>query len=383
MTKQPKRQFVVVCQAETWVRTIENDPFMLSNVPSYGEPVNIVCRTHFSDEGFSAPLPRQLIFEIYGKADSIEEAQFAFANAANSIIPVISFSTNAYIDWVQVELAYETTPDKTEKQFLQICLTHKQDGLKRMRRLHKDATVALMQTLETHTHKIRLLRGIGHYHLALSRNILGQEIPMLSHLWIGMETITEVAVHEEIRKAGLNTKDELAKEWGFDTLGLLDAKVRKSILFQNDKEAYKSAKKASDSYEHGFLTFEDIRKLAEPVTNTVASYLRTAILDLLAIDTEAKTTLISEPYNMMFSLLPIQGYIRGYLVSQVESLAAPGYAHPCFDLKHEIDSVERNDKNGFNILLKQPKWTKHLNKEVEFKGSYEIREALNDHNNED
>jgi hypothetical protein len=128
--------------------------------------------------------------------------------------------------------------------------------------------------------------------------------------------------------------------------------VRRRLLFRGDKECYNKAKLASDGFEHGFLDFTKIHTHAMETRNTVAEYLRSAILDLVGDDAGKIVAVRVGRYREVLGAFPIVKYFRGVLLGEGPRLASEGQEYPMLAWKSKIKSVRRTDDGpgGYQII---------------------------------
>ncbi len=160
---------------------------------------------------------------------------------------------------------------------------------------------------------------------------------------MGMEAITKAYVRTQCRQRDI-TEEQFAESTGIKKRDL-DSWVRRTILFQNDDDCHRQAKKASDGFEHGFLDFGEVRQSATACLAKAVSYLRTAILDL-AMEQPGQIDGIREgKYAEPLGAWPLIRVIRGKLIGDVANLAPEGHAYPMIDWKYKLKRFRR-DKSG-------------------------------------
>ncbi|MGZ6109714.1 MAG: hypothetical protein ACXWMR_16615, partial [Gemmatimonadaceae bacterium] len=154
------------------------------------------------------------------------------------------------------ELAYDITPGLTERDFFQHFLPEDRLLLVNRRRLSSELIARVLTQLFNHPEVDRIRRTIGQYYQALRNWEPGQEVMALAHLWMGVETITPVALRRAFAAAN-SDRAGIASAWGID-IRQLDGEVRKRLILHGDADSYNKAKDASDGFEHGFLSFEEV-----------------------------------------------------------------------------------------------------------------------------
>jgi len=299
--------------------------FTLHRFPTGVGPVDLTFRTRRAQPpGFARPIRRGLVAEVSGSAPSLRDAIEAFANAARSVAVVLALSGNAPLGELTVELAYDSTPGRTERDIFQRFLPDEplvpHPGRMVLAKEASDVALAVSR----HPDGDRIHRAIAHYADALLRWEPGMEVLALASLWMGMESLTPVARRSELARTGL-TKDELVQEWGVE-LRRLDAEVRRR-LFRLDDTTYHTAKDASDAYEHSSAAFATVRANAAGVRDATADYLRAAILDLAYVNPATVAVLLAPPFDR-----PIwwtrEKYAFGRLIGSAVDLAQPDQEYP-------------------------------------------------------
>ena len=158
----------------------------------------------------------------------------------------------------------------------------------------------------------RLFRAIVQYHHAIQNWTPGSEIAALSHIWIGMESLTKLIRAKRAAELGLDLRHltelyateraaETGKKITFKSLNIFDGEIRRRHLFKGDDVVYKHAMAASDAYEHSFSPLWEVREQAVQVVETAGAYLREAIFDLFGLDDEVKSLLLSPQFNRPYN----------------------------------------------------------------------------------
>ncbi len=261
--------------------------------------------------------------------------------------PSIAFSTNASAGELEVELAYDDTPGLARREFFQRFLPGGGD-LTPGRNVPVAATDSLIRTVLAHSDSGRLTRGIAQYHQALTHWLPGRETLAVEHLWLGVEAITKAAVRflceeNEVDESGL------ARLWGIQ--GGLEPEVRLRFVFQNDTGCYTKAKKASDGFEHGFMTFPEIYSRAVEVRDQTASYLRSAILRISCLEEGVRLLLLSEPYDKPLPSWEHSRELRGHLIGSADTLAAEGEGYPTLKWTSRIKALSLNESGDYLMTM--------------------------------
>jgi hypothetical protein len=306
-------------------------------------------RTHYENAGFEAPLPTDLFVEGQGVAADLNTAVESFVNGARELAAILAVATNASMGTVEMDVAYDATPGANEREFFQEYRPEQPVTAVSGRRVNVTATLALIAAVMKHGRADRLRRAVAQYSHALEQWSPGAEAVCLGHLFMGMEALKPLALDYQCQKKGI-TMEQLAAEWGFkegrghQTLNqFLDAEARKRLLFRGNEDCHRSAKKASDDFEHGLANFGTIRKVARGVVVTTAGYLRQAIFELAGLGEEHSNIFLTAPFTGARGPLKMIKYLRGHLLAETEKLAADGEDHPRFRWTSKLDSVFLNE----------------------------------------
>lgn len=300
--------------------------FTLSRFPTGVGPVDLTFRTRRTQiPGFARPVRRGLVAEVRGSAPSLRDAIEVLANAARGVAVILALSANVPLGELTVELAYDSTQGRTERDFFQRFLPDEplipHPGRMVLAKEAGDVALAVAQ----HPDGDRIHRAIVHYAEALLRWEPGMEVLALASLWMGMESLTPVALRRELTSTGL-TRDGRAQLWGVE-LKHLNAEVRRRLLFRLDTTTYRTAKNARDAFQHSFKAFATARADAIGVRNVTAEHLRAAILALADVDPATTAVLLASPFDR-----PIwwtrEKYIFGRLIGTAEDLARPDQEYP-------------------------------------------------------
>lgn len=319
-------EYIVVCRAQSGVRLGTEDPLYLHQYPTPIGRADFLFKTRrVSLAGFNKLVPMGLMVEIRGNAPSLHDALQEFSRTAQSLSAVWAFAGNSPIEDILPEIGYDVSPGIVEREYFQHFLPEAHFLIVERRRLSSEILILLLRAIHAHPEADRIRRAIGQYYQALRNWEPGQETLALAHLWMGMEALTPVTLRRLLSSDGLS-RDALAARWQVDPKAL-EAEVRRREFMNNDADAYTKAKKASDGFEHGFLTFDEVFAHADAVRLKVAAYLRSAILNELSLDAADCASLVADRYEKPGHLL-VTKYLRGLLIGPGPQLAAPGFDHP-------------------------------------------------------
>lgn len=308
--------------------------------------------TRWVDLGHAEPLPRELWIELRGHADNIDQAVGQYSAVARLLAVLAAFVANTRVGTVDVHLAYDSTEDHHERQFLETFLPDELGGVTDGRpiRVHLLNAVSHGYFTMNPEHHGRLNLVLHHYQLALRNWYFGAEWLALAHLYMAVEALTYPTLAKLKADRGLSDED-FAKAVGVgvpDKSRLkreLEVWCRREVIFQGDNQTYSQARKASDGLEHGFLEMTEIAKRAIAVADKTFRYVRHAIVKLIDIPQELAVELMTiHPLDVGSK----RKVIRGVLTSAIGNPAPDGEAYPFIEWASEIKNVTR-DGNTYSV----------------------------------
>ena len=209
-------EYVVVLRARSPAKFLpEEGCELVLNVPNLDlQGVRLRTFTLWVDEA-GTQLPRELIIEVRGRADSLDEAAAKFAAVGRPIATVAGSVANVRVGPLELHLAYECTPSSEDREFLETFIPDERGALLEGRIIRRDlmeATYLAFVTLATDSSRVS--RALRHYELALREWYVGGEWLALNHLWIAAENLTrrssaKQSLHEASRKKSLHTSTGL------------------------------------------------------------------------------------------------------------------------------------------------------------------------------
>lgn len=343
------KEFTVVMRGPSAVIFRERQNLLIQSFPTEFGPVNVTYASRWLKVNENELMPGHIWIEIRGQGSTLEEAIAPFANAGLMAIPIMALCSNAAIGDPEVEIAFDSTPDLTERDYFQSFVPFETGLLHAGRVINIEATIAFFDVLKKHSESERLLRAISQYHLTLNSWKLGHSIIALAHLWMAMEALTEVKLRSELATRGLKNDQALADDLGVE-IKLLRPTIRKKLIL-NDDECYRKAKQASDGFEHGFEGLAKLRELSAEVRHRMANYIRFAIFELSGLEQGVMKTLISAPYDKPLGNWNIAKYLRGKLIGTGMQLARPGNAYPYIKWKSGIKKIAIDQVGNLEVQM--------------------------------
>jgi hypothetical protein len=290
------------------------------------------------------------------------------------MLPILSLCTNAAIEEPELEIGFDNSKGVSERDYFQCFVSPETSEIHIGRHINVEATVSLIESISRHPDSDRLRRAANQYRLALDHWRLGRETMSLAHLWMALEALTKSKIRQECSLRNLSGQKELADNYGIE-LKDLDSFIRKEILLKGDAECYTKAKKASDGFEHGFLSYDKIVVLSRDIRSPMADYIRTAIFEICEFEKEYYETLTVDPFNKPIGYWPVVKYLRGKLIGEGEQLARKGNAYPFMRWKLIVKSTSIEESGKFNIEMTDS-FTAELDEGIKFQpSSYEAWRA--------
>jgi len=300
------KQIVVVLRGPSACIFKPEEHLILIGFNSSIGPVNITYKTHWITKDDDCKIPGNLLIGITGRADNVNNALMPFANAGLQAISIMALSCNAAIGTPEIEIGYDATAGAKERDFFQNYVPPESEDLYSLRLINVDATLQLISSVSKHDDFKRIFRSIEQYNLALNSWRLGNEILILSHLWMAVEALTKAKIRSMCNELGLEVNDQKGLA---DKLGIpienLDPIIREKYLLHDDNEVYQEAKNASDGLEHGFMEYPKIQKSAQKIRTRLANYIRSSILEICGLDESELSVLTKKPFDEPIGYYPI------------------------------------------------------------------------------
>jgi len=387
-------EYIVVYRARSAARFFPNEFFELT-VASPHFPLGPIRLRSFTSWVGEEPLalPRELIVEARGPAASLDDAVTTFSAVARPVATMAAFVANVRVGPLDVHLAYDCSPTKSERPFMEAFVPDERGGVSSGRRIRPHLmTPASTAFIGLTVDSARVDRALRQYELALREWYLGGEWLALSHLWIASENLTKAVIRKVCADQGVSEED-LAHAYDVVTddpkkphwSDLLGARIRKAAIFEGDTGTYNTAKEASDGLEHGFLEFNKITANAVKCADKTFRYIRKTILSLLGLPEDIVTELLDIPPRDVQSDRKV---IRGRLVGVAEDPADENSLNPLLEWNSAIESITRegekfvhNAKERITVKT-HPDVRFHMDR-LELVGRLEAGEATRQFSDED
>lgn len=342
-------RYTMVMRGRSAIILLEDERLELVVTVADGSSVELTFGTEWIDSGEGISVPTDLWIQTVGHGTSIQGAITVLANAAYAALPLVSTSANACVRDPDLELAYESTPNISQRAFMQQYLPKSRFEARHCRRLNLDATKSFVRSVLGHAESARIRRACEQYRLALGWWKAGQEVLAASHLWMAAEALTKAIIRTAMSRRGLSTQERLAKELGLE-LKHLDGHVRREWIFHGDKECYDAIRNMSDAFEHGFRDFPELWEPAGTARNPAAGYVRESILDLVDIGKHGER-LKRSPFDLPLGDTVLSKLLMGLLEAETDQLAAPDENHPRFDISMSVNNRTFDERGSLNFTF--------------------------------
>ncbi|MGQ0434507.1 MAG: hypothetical protein ACT452_19135 [Microthrixaceae bacterium] len=271
------------------------------------------------------------VAEAAGEFGTKDEAVSVLANLANPYFQVMALIANAAIEEPEDLFAYAppVDPDDTGEFVVQ---RHSQARAPaaRLRKVSAPDAMAVVQSLMGHPREERLHRAMAHYRMALDQLNPENRVLSAESLWMAVENMSRVVFdrlcsEHAIDPTARDAKHLLALVLGFPPkkleedltpavhalivtgeldpgrlkrdnthLDALDTHIRRDLLLGGDRPCYKQLREMSDGFEHGYMSFGDVRAKSA-VADAAFTHLRHAILREIGI--EGSSSLFDARYD--------------------------------------------------------------------------------------
>jgi hypothetical protein len=354
-TESAASEYVVVMRSRSAARFPPDEVWQVNGrIEGLPDPVRMSVFTRWVDSE-AGSLPRELVVEIRGRAPTLDYAIVKFAGIGWLVATMVGFVANVRVGPLEVHLAYDATPDHTERQFVEAFLPDERGLVSEGSIIRQNLLAGVFAAyLALQADRPRIERALRQYELALREWCVGGEWLALSHLYMAVEALTPAVIRKAQDRRGLS-KEELAQTLGVDPYDpkrprwqkALDEYARKLLIFDGDLDTYRAALDASNGLEHGFMELDEIAKRALKCTDKTFHYVRRTIADLLDLPTDI--------FDGVVSIKPIdvqsrRKVIRGSLIGAADDPAAEGQQYPLLEWNSGVDYLVRD---GFSFKIQE------------------------------
>jgi hypothetical protein len=267
--------------------------------------------------------PVTLFGEIRGPGDSRDGAQAHLAATIGNALPTIALAANAAIDDPLAVGVFGL--DLSEPQeFLWYATPRPEVWFPPgARKIDPHATLALMTAVGHHAETELLQRAIESYRRALSNWVPERRLMAGEFLFIAAETLSRCLVKTRSSEKGITAKN-LARLMGASDQDALRRTYLCDEIFAGDDDALAAMEAASNGFEHGYMTTEQVRGLIDSVLERSMTAVRRALISTSAVEASAeRRTLLDAEYAEPRGLVPAMHVVTGEIARKNPSLPAP------------------------------------------------------------
>lgn len=345
-------EYVAVFRGSASARFLNDEGLAFNVRDTDGRLIHFEVYTRHVDEGLAYPTPRELVVEASGDAESTDDLLLRAGGVARDIAVWLAFIANAAVDDVEAHLAFDNTPGRPERSFVEVHVPDEAGMARQGRKIPlPEGFEALGSIFSLGEEGDFVRRAIANYALALQRWYLGGEILTLASLYIAAENLDKAVVMVRAREAGA-TPAELARGENLK-LRALQAKLRRDVIFRGDTEAYDLAKDAVDGFEHGSMDIGEVHRRAQEACPKVFGYIRQVILDLLDLPQPTRDLLFGPKYRDPMDVRSMRTLVRGAFVDVGDDLVAPDERYPLLTWRRGLSRLELTDKRELDASIQE------------------------------
>lgn len=340
--------FVIQMRARSAARIERGDAVRIEYTDPTGGPGYVaVFESRYEGLKDGSLLPRDIVVRRIFEARDLDQAMSEGPGVAASLTGILCVATNAAIELLELEGAYDATQAKEDHEFFQHVIPEAPNDLPpASRRVDGEAFGKLAQAVLSSSQAPRLLRAVGQYQYALSHFSPGRETFALAHLWMAVEALTPIARRRAAEAMG--SREALLASWEIE-LKQLDAEVRRRLIFRGDTGAYADARSANDGFEHGYLEPGVIQEYARGTFLQVAEYVRGSLIETAFSGADVPAELNAEGVLSALGTAPIRRLMRGTLLGPADGLAPGGGGFPGFRIDSSTVETERSPKGHIDV----------------------------------
>jgi hypothetical protein len=190
------------------------------------------------------------------------------------------------------------------------------------RKIDKAATLALMTAVGNHPQTGLLHRAAESYRRALGHWVPEEQLLAGEFLFIAAETLSRFLLQSRAAAQGISRKN-LVRLSGFATDASLRRQYLEDEIFAGDSDALTALESASNGFEHGYMSVDEVRGLLEPVLKRSFGHVRRALITESGVSASDSASLLDPAYQDPRGLVPAIRFVQGELSRTDRSKPAP------------------------------------------------------------
>jgi hypothetical protein len=329
------KPYVVILTAKPAARlpvnTILNLEFKLGNPNEYKK----VQISKIEEESAGVKIQTGLSFRMFLNAENVVRAVQSAKSFTDGIASFITVVTGRSMDIPREEIAYELTPNKSEREFLQVFYDIPIKSPSRRQVDPNQLTEFISKLMLMKSPLVeRLQRAIRWYRLGAMQNDVYDQF---NCFWIGLEALNPILQQK------LNVGEEVKKCTKCGNK-LVTTKISGIQAFIEQKteggsEISKKIRSLRVSIMHSTKTMSEVQELTVTYAPKTAEILFRAIL--FVSEFEDWSTI---KYSTILREFPIRGELRGLLIGGENDALGLNGQDPCMEIHHEILKTTIDEK---------------------------------------
>jgi hypothetical protein len=251
--------------------------------------------------------------EIRGEAQSIEEAQAKLSSMIGNVFPLIALAANAAVADPLAICAHGVDLAAGAQPFIGYRTPRANSWFPSGRRkIDSEATEALAIAVGHHPHGDLLHRSIESYRRAVGHWFPEEQLLAGEYLFIAAEALSRFLIESRAAEQGITPKN-LVRLSDAANSDQLRWRYLHDDVFDGDTAAVEALKAASDGFEHGYMTFDEIRRHQQPVLERAFRHVRRALIVATQLPEPYAERLLAETYEEPRALVPVVVVVTGEL----------------------------------------------------------------------
>jgi hypothetical protein len=234
------------------------------------------------------------------------------ANAAGAILPILALAGNAAIADPLAVVVHGL--DLTRPQPFRGYATPDAGEWfpPGERRLDTEGTLALIEAIGRHPQGGLLHQAVEAYRGALGHWIPEQRLMAGEFLFMTAETLSRFLSESRAGSLGITPKNH-ARLLKVSSPSALRRQYLSDEVFAGDTDALEAMEGASNGFEHGYMSIDQVRGLLDPVLERAMGHVRRGLITASDIDVEIQNRLLAENYAEPRGLVPEISFVTGEL----------------------------------------------------------------------
>ncbi len=257
--------------------------------------------------------------EIRGMCESLEDAERRLSNAIAGVYPILALAGNAAVADPLALASYGLDISSPQPAIFYQTPVATRWFPPGGRRFDLEATFALICAIGQHPQSALLLRAVESYRRALGHWIPEQRLMAGEFLFVAAETLSRFLIESRAAVRGI-TPNNLARLHNTNP-HVLRSRFLLDDVFGGNQPAMDAMNAASNGFEHGYMSVDDVRGLMESALEDSMQLVRRALIESSGLASEMSSRLLVEDYDEPRGLVPAIQFARG----QIE---ATDPAHP-------------------------------------------------------